>query len=276
MINKNSLLQIPESREVLMQGEGFAYLRPCEKLINFISNYTITFPDALYMSDDYTILPHGSVTIVFFYYHTELQSFLFGPTTKPIKVGNLANKCDCIFIIEFQPGGFSPFQKLKQNELADEILPFSMIDNAMDHAMRNIIEVSSSVEELLTNIEHTLLQSMQYLYPQKLSIAVANIIEKEGILTSSQISQDVYYTSRHLNRLFNVYLGMSMKSFSRLVRVNKALQLLNNHHSVSHICEHLGYYDVSHFIKDFKIVCHLTPQEYRNRMSDFYNEIAKF
>lgn len=276
MINKNSLLQIPENREVLMQGEGFAYLRPCEKLINFISNYTITFPDALYMSDDYTILPHGSVTIVFFYYHTELQSFLFGPTTKPIKVGNLANKCDCIFIIEFQPGGFSPFQKLKQNELADEILPFSMIDNAMDHAMRNIIEVSSSIEELLTNIEHTLLQSMQYLYPQKLSIAVANIIEKEGILTSSQISQDVYYTSRHLNRLFNIYLGMSMKSFSRLVRVNKALQLLNNHHSVSHICEHLGYYDVSHFIKDFKIVCHLTPQAYRNRMSDFYNEIAKF
>lgn len=276
MINKNSLLQIPENREVLMQGEGFAYLRPCEKLINFISNYTITFPDVLYMSDDYTILPHGSVTIVFFYYHTELQSFLFGPTTKPIKVGNLANKCDYIFIIEFQPGGFSPFQKLKQNELADEILPFSMIDNAMDYAMRNIIEVSSSIEELLTNIEHTLLQSMQYLYPQKLSIAVANIIEKEGILTSSEISQDVYYTSRHLNRLFNVYLGMSMKSFSRLVRVNKALQLLNNHHSVSHICEHLGYYDVSHFVKDFKIVCHLTPQAYRNRMSDFYNEIAKF
>lgn len=276
MINKNSLLQIPESREVLMQGEGFAYLRPCEKLINFISNYTITFPDALYMSDDYTILPHGSVTIVFFYYHTELQSFLFGPTTKPIKVGNLANKCDCIFIIEFQPGGFSPFQKLKQNELADEILPFSMIDNAMDYAMRNIIEVSSYIEELLTNIEHTLLQSMQYLYPQKLSIAVANIIEKEGILTSSQISEDVYYSSRHLNRLFNIHLGMSMKSFSRLVRVNKALQLLNNHHSVSHICEHLGYYDVSHFVKDFKIVCHLTPQAYRNRMSDFYNEIAKF
>lgn len=276
MINKNSLLQIPENREVLMQGEGFAYLRPCEKLINFISNYTITFPDALYMSDDYTILPHGSVTIVFFYYHTELQSFLFGPTTKPIKVGNLANKCDYIFIIEFQPGGFSPFQKLKQKELADEILPFSMIDNAMDHAMRNIIEVSSSIEELLTNIEHTLLQNMQYLYPQKLSIAVANIIEKEGILTSSQISEDVYYSSRHLNRLFNIHLGMSMKSFSRLVRVNKALQLLNNHHSVSHICEHLGYYDVSHFVKDFKIVCHLTPQAYRNRMSDFYNEIAKF
>lgn len=276
MINKNSLLQIPENREVLMQGEGFAYLRPCEKLINFISNYTITFPDVLYMSDDYTILPHGSVTIVFFYYHTELQSFLFGSTTKPIKVGNLANKCDYIFIIEFQPGGFSPFQKLKQKELADEILPFSMIDDALDHAMRNIIEVSSSIEELLTNIEHTLLQSMQYLYPQKLSIAVANIIEKEGILTSSEISQDVYYTSRHLNRLFNIHLGMSMKSFSRLVRVNKALQLLNNHHSVSHICEHLGYYDVSHFVKDFKIVCHLTPQAYRNRMSDFYNEIAKF
>ncbi|WP_302417647.1 helix-turn-helix domain-containing protein, partial [Blautia marasmi] len=80
-----------------------------------------------------------------------------------------------------------------------------------------------------------------------------------------------------LNRLFNVHLGISMKSFSRLVRINKSFQLLNEKsNSLASICEKLGYYDVSHFVKDFKLVCNITPQQYRTNMSDFYNEIAKF
>ncbi|WKK91383.1 hypothetical protein Q0Y04_13485 [Clostridioides difficile] len=45
--------------------------------------------------------------MVFFYDATGLHSLLFGPTTKPKTVGNIANRCDVILIIEFQPAGFS-------------------------------------------------------------------------------------------------------------------------------------------------------------------------
>lgn len=117
MINKGSLLHISKDREILIQEENFAYLLPCDKLKNIISNFTITFPNRTIISDDYTIMPHGSVT----------------------------------------------FQLLN---------------------------------------------------------------EKSNSLAS--------------------------------------------------ICEKLGYYDVSHFVKDFKLVCNITPQQYRTNMSDFYNEIAKF
>ena len=109
MIKKDSLFDIPKNRKVLIQGERFSYILPCEQLRSWISNFTISFPDKTMISDNYTIMPHGSVTLVLFYYHSELYSFFFGPTTMPVKVGDIANQCDILFIVEFQPAGLYPF-----------------------------------------------------------------------------------------------------------------------------------------------------------------------
>lgn len=277
MINKSSLIYLSENREILSQEECFAYVLPCEQLRGLISNFTISFPDQSIISDEYTIMPHGSVTLVLFQHHAELHSFLFGPTTKPVKVGNLANQCDVIFIIEFQPAGFFPFTNMNQKELADRILPFSFVDHSLDVAMRNIFQTSLSADELLLEFEKKLLLSIQFPYPEELALAIHGIVQMEGILTSTEISNHACYSPRHLNRLFNQHLGMSMKAFSRLVRINKSIELLNEKtNPLDFICEQLGYYDVSHFVKDFKLVCGMTPQEYRANMSDFYSEIAKF
>lgn len=277
MINKNNLKNISQSGRILIREEDYAYLLPCEPLRNLISNFTITFPDEKSISDDYTVMPHGSVTLVVFQYKTVIHSFLFGPATRPQKVGDIANKCDSILIIEFQPAGFFPFTKINQKELTDRIIPFSYIDDSMDNMIRNIFTISASVDELLLELEEKLILSIQFQYPEELALAMKNMIEMEGIVTSADISNDVFYSSRQLNRLFNLYLGMSMKAFSRLVRINKSFQLLNDKtNTLDKICEKLGYYDVSHLVKDFKTVCNITPQEYRTNMSDFYSEIAKF
>lgn len=270
-------MHISDSREILILEENFAYLLPCDNLKNFISNFTITFPDSTIISDDYTIMPHGSVTLVLFYYKAELHSFLFGPTTKPVKVGDLANKCSSIFIIEFQPAGFYPFKKITQNELTDRILPFSLIDAPLDSAMRRLYKTSLSVDELLLGFEKELLQSILFTYPRELALSIKVMVQMDGVVTSDAIAKKCFYSPRHLNRLFNQYLGMSMKSFSRLVRINKSFRLLNERtNTLAVICEKLGYYDVSHFVKDFKVVCNITPEEYKVNMSDFYSEIAKF
>lgn len=277
MIDKRSLMFISEDREILIREDDFAYLLPCEELRGVISNFTVTFPNRAMFSDDYTIMPHGSVTLVLFYYNAELHSFLFGPTTRPVKVGDIANRCDVIFIVEFQPAGFFPFSKINQMELTDKIVPFSLIDDSLDTAMRSIFEFSLSVDELLLEFEKTLILNIRFPYPEELSLAVKYIVQMEGAAVSMEVSNNVFYSPRHLNRLFNLYLGMSMKSFSRLVRINKSIQLLNEKTcTLAFIAEKLGYYDVSHFVKDFKTVCDITPQEYKTNMSDFYSEISKF
>lgn len=277
MIDKSSLKYISENREILIREENYAYIAPCEQLGSLISNFTISFPDKSIISDVYTIMPHGSVTVVLFYYKAELYSFLFGPTTRPVKVGDIANKCDIIFIIEFQPAGFFPFTKINQKELTDRIIPFSMLDSLLDNTMRNILRTAVSVDELLLKLEEKLISSIQFGYSNELLLAVKDIIQTEGVISSGEISKNTFYCSRHLNRLFNIHLGMSVKAFSKLVRINKAIELLNvKENTLDFICNKLGYYDTSHLVKDFKTVCDITPQEYRTNMSDFYSEIAKF
>lgn len=277
MMNQSSLNTLTSNRQMLSCGKDFAYVLPDDSLRNLISNFTITFPNKKMISDVYTIMPHGSVTLVFFHNSEGLFSLLFGPTTKPQKVGDIANTCDTIFIIEFQPAGFFPFSQINQKDLTDKILPFSSIDAALDQSLRNILIASSSAKGLLTDIERKLMSSIQLLYPKELALAIKFIIQAQGSITVFEISDRTFYSARHLNRLFYLYLGMSMKAFSRLVRINKSIDLLNETmHTLAFVCEKLEYYDVSHFVKDFKMVCGITPQVYRSHMSDFYNEIAKY
>jgi AraC-like DNA-binding protein len=98
-----------------------------------------------------------------------------------------------------------------------------------------------------------------------------------GNIRNKELSNVSNYSERHLNRIFDQYMGMNIKSFSRLVRINKAIQFLHNHqNSITATGSFAGFYDLSHFIHDFKSTCDMTPQEYIKNMSDFYSEIAKF
>ncbi|HGZ2631606.1 TPA: helix-turn-helix domain-containing protein, partial [Clostridioides difficile] len=277
MLKKESIHFINKNRSLIVCEDNFVYLLPCIQLRNWISNFTISFPNQTIISDNYTIIPHGSVTLVFFYDATGLHSLLFGPTTKPKTVGNIANRCDVILIIEFQPAGFFPLIGIQQSELIDKVVPFSIINTSLDLEIKKIFNESLSIDKLILKLEELLISNIKIEYSYEFILAIQLIIQNSGNISSQEISKKVFYSSRHLNRLFNQYLGLSMKSFSRLVRINKSIKLLNNNKtSLMSICNELGFYDIPHFIKDFKIVCGITPQKYRANMSDFYSEIAKF
>lgn len=130
---------------------------------------------------------------------------------------------------------------------------------------------------MLSQVEHLLLEKRKNAYPTELNSAIHLIIEHCGGISPTEISDAICYSERQLNRLFNQYLGFNMKHFSRIVRINQSIHLLNNtQNSLSYVSDMAGFYDLSHFIKDFKAVTGITPREYRRNMSDFYSEIAKF
>jgi AraC-like DNA-binding protein len=182
-----------------------------------------------------------------------------------------------LIIIEFQPAGLYTFTGINQKELVDQMLPFELINARLNHKITEGIANSHSIVELITKLDQALLASLLLSYPSELQLATKLINETSGNISNKELSKAVYYSDRHLNRIFDQYLGMNIKSFSRLVRINKTIRLMRNpQNSITFSCDFTGYYDVSHFIHDFKSVCGLTPQEYLSSMSDFYSEIAKF
>lgn len=277
MITKKDILDFREYYRILLRQRDFVYILPHAALGQQISNYTITFPNKKIISDNYTIIPHASATLVFSSDKGVLHSNLFGPMTKPCLVGNSANQHEMLLIIEFQPGGLFPLTGINQKELTNKIIPFSVINSRLNRLILEILESSNSLAELIDGLDRLLLENMNAVYPYELQIATDTMIKAKGNISHQELSSCVYYSPRHLNRIFENYLGMNTKTFSRMVRVNKAIRLMQNSQcSITSAACATEFYDLSHFIHDFKSICGMTPQEYRNNMSDFYSEIAKF
>lgn len=282
MLGKQDIRSFGEQGRVLMRADDFIYLLPHPGLREWISNYTITFPGDEPMVDDYTVVPHGSGTMVFECGKngnggSGIGGNLFGPVTKACTVGERANRFEMLFIIEFQPAGLYAFTGIKQKELTDCVIPLELVDFALKRQIVEVLEGAESVAGMVRSMDRLLLENRRTVFRPELGGAVRTIITRMGNISVRELADSVYYSERHLNRMFDHYLGMNAKTFSRLVRINQTVRLLKNPgYSVTNVCDLAGFYDSSHFIHDFKAVCGITPQEYRDRMSDFYSEIAKF
>lgn len=277
MIKKEDLQLFIDPSRVLVRSNDYVYLLPHPVLHNWISNYTITFPNKHIISDHYTVIPHGSATVVFGIDEKGGDSYLFGPSTKPCFVGNDANQHSMLLIIEFQPAGLYRFTGMVQKELTDHKIPFEAVHSKLYHGIADIIERAHTPLELITQLDELLLLSQGRVSPCELTHAAQMIIQNSGTISQKELSGEVYYSERHLNRIFDQHIGMNTKTFSRMVRINKAIRLLQNpKSSICYVSDVMGFYDLSHFVHDFKAICGMTPQTYRNHMSDVYSEIAKF
>lgn len=277
MIDQRALFLYPQNQRVIFRNRDCLYVKPHAALQQYISNYTLTFPGKQTISEEYTIIPHGCATLTVALKDHVFSSRLFGPATRTACVGDQAGTFDQIVIVEFQPAGLYSFLGFKQNEIADQNFSFDAVQPKLNRAIVELLETAGSVQELLTGIDHLFLPAILADCPPELKVATKTIIRQTGNVSLKELSNAAFYSERHLTRLFNEYLGMSTKTFSRLVRVNQTIRLLNQPQGdITTAYEAAEYYDFSHFNRDFKLVTGNTPQAYQQKMSDFYSEIAKF
>ena len=251
----------------------FIYLLPHLGLQAYIADYTISFPSKDFASDRTTILSYGSATLVIECIAGNLSVKLFGPSIKPCLIGNTPS--EMVITIDFRPAGLYVFTGINQSELTDKKLPFEEVNFALCKLLSQAVEKAASVSRLVASLDTLLLESMCAVYPQQLNHVFRQIIGSCGNITVKQLSDDIHYSQRHLNRMFNQYVGTGTKSFARLIRMNAACHLLQNfEYSIEAVSRLAGFQDPSHFVRDFELICGITPKTYRDNMSDFHNEIA--
>lgn len=96
---------------------------------------------------------------------------------------------------------------------------------------------------------------------------VAKILSflKEGATESNMTSIASNYgiSTRYLHRLIYQHTGLSPKSFNKINRFQSSLRLISkNKHPFTSIAYSCGYFDQSHFIRDFKSFTNVTPSAY--------------
>jgi len=129
--------------------------------------------------------------------------------------------------------------------------------------MGQIIYNKSDLKELKQHFDTYFLQlfcNLPNIQDKRLDFALNKILHSQGNLIVKDL--DVGLSTRQLRRLFEFYLGDSPKAFSKVVRFQNILKSVHLHDALSEksFFYDFGYYDQSHFIKDFKTFYGLRPK----------------
>ncbi|HYE10963.1 MAG TPA: helix-turn-helix domain-containing protein [Patescibacteria group bacterium] len=285
MINKGFCINSTKAIPSIYNNKQF-YFMPNPILRKYVSHYTFSYSVANYKehvkgtAEELILIPAGGGCMIFSFDGGELYESCWGPTSKPVKVQkDDSTKDKRMFFIEFLPGGLYEFTGIPQNKLRDVQCSLFEIEKELTRTLRTAVMTSRSVEEIIFRTDNILIRALENKFMTNASvISVLNKIKQSGGQASiKSLAASEYISERHLNRLFENSVGISVKTYERLVRINRAVKLYKNNtlQSVSHIAQESGFFDESHFIRDFNEFCNATPNTFVKKVSDFYNEPFK-
>lgn len=89
----------------------------------------------------------------------------------------------------------------------------------------------------------------------------AQRLESRNVLS---VADELGVSERHLRRVFHEVVGLSPKTFFKLMRFERALNAAKDSRdsSWSDIAVDAGYYDQAHLIADFRSIAQATPREF--------------
>ena len=95
---------------------------------------------------------------------------------------------------------------------------------------------------------------------------VQQIVRYKGAVSLDSLVHGMGISGRHFDRKFLSTVGIAPKVFSRLIRFQSTLQLprKNSFKNLTELALHSGYYDQSHFIREFQEFAGLSPKHYFN------------
>ena len=85
------------------------------------------------------------------------------------------------------------------------------------------------------------------------------------------------YSQKHLIKIFKDHVGLTPKSFLKVVRFQRAVQDIEKRGRInwSAVALDAGYFDQSHFIADFRAFSGYTPENYLLRRGQHLNYIPQ-
>lgn len=262
---------------LIAKNQNQLFIAPHSILKPFIAHYTISLPAENTGPEYLTLIPDASGCIVCTYTGAQLQCRLWGPTTKTAIVKNDTQEIPMRLFVEFLPCGAYHLTGIDINELTDRQFPLEAVLPTLAKRINELFDQSQTIQDLIELLDTTFLSYLSEMQsPNLIAPILSHIQAKHGTISVKELSTITYYSERHLNRIITPFLGMNVKSYSKLLRINTALQTINHSLTFTDLAQNLNYYDQSHFIHDFKSVCGVTPTAYLQNMSDFYKEDFKF
>lgn len=235
------------------------------KIDGYLSNFVKCFwtSETLTKSSDYTILPDGYFDLIVEIKNKKISSIkLTGIWINPI---DIKTEIDTeVFAVRFKPLAIELLENVNLKALLNSSINLGFDFIGIDKlAFDNFKDFCRHIEHYLkTRIEKTKAVS-------DLKIRLFNEIFKKEVFNVQELSEKVFWTSRQINRYFNLTFGLSLKEYLNIIRCNQTFKDI----SKNRLTLQSNYFDQSHFIKEIKKFTGATPTELKKNENDRFLQL---
>lgn len=238
------------------------YLKPYVKCFYFYeSNSELEFEDIVF--------PSGNMEVIFNLgsgvwktrkedtFQTTPPIELWGQLTQPLAVKSVGR--NVMLGVRFYPHSAAYFFDATISELNNEVVNASDLFGGSIQSLHQQLFYSYDLGQRIALLENYLRGRLAFTEKKHKKIqfveSIANNLKTdvnpEKIVS---ISSKHKISTRYLNQLFSQYTGLTPKLFYKINRFQKSLHLMNDKEQpLTDIGYESGYFDQSHFIREFKL-----------------------
>lgn len=232
------------------------------------------------------IIPTGCVNLVFHRGNSlfsitdrkmQPSSFVSGHTASYTDISS-PGKLNMIVVV-FHPYGACAFFNSPMNEFLNANVSIADLGDTSYEELQDRVLNAPDNASAIHLIEQFLVKRLSisendYNY-KRMAAAIEAINHKTYSINS--LAEMTCLSYKQFNRLFTQYIGTGPKEFSRIIRFQRALNILETKKTfnLTQLSYESGFSDQSHLIREFKAISGYTPKEFLsicNPHSDYFSE----
>lgn len=206
-------------------------------------------------------------------HNSQFRNFLIGIQTKPLPMK--WEKGKGVFV-RFSPYGMSQFTNIQIDKFANNIIESDSVWGNKANELNNCLMPHTNLKERISLIEDFLIARIRK--PSGIEQAIFDMVDALDLnddVSITELKQTIPLSNRQLERKFKKLIGVNIQSYRRINRFQKAFkQIQFEYNTLADVGYNSGYFDQSHFSRDFKFFTNYRPNNFFEKAS-FYRQLNK-
>lgn len=173
-------------------------------------------------------------------------------------------KGSAIFLVRFSEGGIAAFSRIGAHELYGLSVPAEdLFPQAELAEITELLAEAATHRERVTIIETFLRSRLAAPKPDpEIDKAIQTIQAQSGMIRIKDLASALYISQDAFEKRFRMRIGATPRQYASVIRLRHLIKRYSSLVSLTEASYEAGYFDQSHFIKDFRLFTGQSPSEF--------------